>query len=105
MEGSNGQAWPIDGESGSMSTPEAPVELKRPVKGAWIPPKVSQGDGASSKSFSACSAASRLIGVGLLPPSMNTRPESPRAPGLPPKFQVAYAEVIEPPSECPPTTT
>jgi hypothetical protein len=66
---------------------------------------VSQGDGASSKFFSACSAASRLIGVGLLPPSMKTRPERPRAPGVPPKFQVAYAEVIEPPRECPPTTT
>jgi hypothetical protein len=36
---------------------------------------------------------------------MKTSPDSPLAPGLPPKSQVAYADVIEPPSECPPTAT
>ncbi len=38
-------------------------------------------------------------------PSMKTRPESPFAPGFPLKSQVAYAVVIEPPSEWPPITT
>ena len=36
---------------------------------------------------------------------MKTRPESPLTPGLPLKSHVAYAVVIEPPSEWPPTTT
>ena len=36
---------------------------------------------------------------------MNTSPERPLAPGLPLKSQLAYAVVIEPPSECPPRTT
>ncbi len=36
---------------------------------------------------------------------MKTRPERPFAPALPWKSQVAYAVVIEPPSEWPPMTT
>src|SRR6266511_2359132 len=69
-----------------------------------MPPNVSQGEPACSP----CSgrfAWSVLTGVGLLTPSMNTRPERSLAPGFPLKSQVAYAVVIEPPSEWPPRTT
>ena len=50
-------------------------------------------------------ASSGVMGTGLLPPSMKTRPRSFAAPAFRWKSQVAYAVVIEPPSECPPTTT
>src|SRR3954471_8216482 len=72
--------------------------LKSPAKGAGMPPTDSPGD-PPLRSASDLFASSALIGVGLLPPSMNTSPASPCAPGLPPKFHVAYAEAIEPPSE------
>ena len=74
--------------SGAISAAIEPVELNRPANGALIPPKVSQGVDARS-SFSACVASAALIGTGLLPPSMNTSPASPVAPGLPLKSQVA----------------
>jgi hypothetical protein len=83
---------------GSISTPVDPVELKMPANGAVIPPKASQGELVSSAA-SLWRASSGVMGVGLLPPSMYTSPDSPFAPGVPPKSHLAYAVVIEPPRE------
>ena len=80
------------------------MALKRPAKGAPMPPNVSHGPPAL-RSASSWVASSAVGDSGLLPPSMYTSPDRPRAPGLPLKSQVAYAVVIVPPSEWPPTTT
>ena len=69
------------------------------------------GDVAGSSSSSTFACASSAVGSGLVvelfapAPSMNTSPERSFAPGFPLKSQVAYAVVIDPPSEWPPTTT
>jgi hypothetical protein len=64
-----------------------PTALKRPANGVGMAPNASHG--VDARSF--CSEAvawSALIGTGLLPPSMYTSPDRPRA-ALPPKSQVA----------------
>src|SRR3954447_26986457 len=93
-----------DGAFGASLVRRAPPVLKRPANGVGRPPKLSHGE-PFVRSASRWVASSLLIGVGLLPPSMNTSPARPFAPGLPRKSQVAYADVIEPPKEWPPTTT
>ena len=66
-------------------------------------------DGSLSSSTFCLRLCRRSATAGLPPlapaPSMKTRPARPFAPGLPWKSQVAYAVVIEPPSEWPPMTT
>ena len=104
MAGSAGHAYPREGSLGAIFTPVEPVALNKPAYGAGIPPNESHGE----PFWSACScmfAWSGLAGVGLLPPSMNTRPERSFAPGFPLKSHVAYAVVMDPPSEWPPRTT
>jgi hypothetical protein len=81
-----------------------PTALKRPANGAVMPPKLSHGE-APCRVCSACLACAELTGFGPLPPSMYTRPERSLTPGRPSKSHVAYAVVIDPPSEWPPRTT
>src|SRR3954447_21253454 len=69
-----------------------------------MPPKASHGEDVC-RLFSEVCAASAVTGVGLLDPSIRTSPERSRPPGRPLKSQVAYAVVIEPPSEWPPIAT
>ena len=80
------------------ATLSAPLVLNRPANGAGMPPNVSHGVEVDSVCSDA-RAASGVTGAGLLPPSMYTRPHRSLAPDLPWKSQVAYAVVIEPPSE------
>src|SRR3954454_17429440 len=89
---------------GASLVRRAPPELKRPANGVGSPPKLSHGE-PFIRSPSRRVASSLLIGVGPLPPSMKTSPANPFAPGFPWQSQVAYAVVIDPPSEWPPTTT
>src|SRR5215212_10804030 len=98
FSGSSPESWPSDFACGAILTDSEPVELNNPANGAAMPPNASQGEPAS-RSDRRLRASLVEIGVGLLPPSMNTSPARPAAPGLPPKSQVAYALVIVPPSE------
>ena len=104
FDGRSGQSRSSAGAFGSVRASVDPTMLNRPANGAGMPPNASHGPSASM-SCSDWFACSGVTGVGPLPPSMNTSPASPLAPGLPLKSQVAYAVVIEPPSEWPPTTT
>src|SRR5215813_2586557 len=88
LAGSAGHAYPREASFGAIFTPVDPVELNKPAYGAGMPPKVSHG----VPLWRACScivAWSGLAGVGLLPPSMKTRPERSLAPAFPLKSHVA----------------
>src|SRR6266545_4214079 len=88
LAGSNGNVCASEGPFGSMTAAVEPVADKRPRNGAGIPPKASHGV-PFWRFWSDWVACSGDTGTGLLPPSMNTRPERSLAPGLPWKSQVA----------------
>src|SRR6266536_5739979 len=82
LAGSNGNVCASEGPFGSMTAAVEPVAEKRPRNGAGIPPKASHGV-PFWRFWSDWVACSGDTGTGLLPPSMNTRPERSLAPGLP----------------------
>jgi hypothetical protein len=86
--GSSGQFSRIDGSFGATFARPEPTTLNRPAKGAGIPPKASHGVELARFERDAL-ACSGVTGVGLLAPSISTRPARSRAPGLPLKSQVA----------------
>src|SRR5918994_1047135 len=88
LAGSAGHDHPSDGSFGAIFTPVEPLALKRPAYGAGMPPKLSQGE-PFARAWSRMVASSGLTGAGLLPPSMNTRPDRSLAPAWPLKSQVA----------------
>jgi hypothetical protein len=83
------QLWPSDRACGAILLARAPDSPKRPARGAGMPPKASHGEDPWRRSLSDFFASASLTGSGLEPPSMNTRPDSPFAPGLPWKSHVA----------------
>ncbi len=88
FEGSSGQPENTDRLLGAAFAPADPTIPKRPASGAGMPPKLSHGDDFC-RSLSDFCAWSALTGVGLLAPSIRTRPERSRPPVLPLKSQVA----------------
>ena len=85
----------------SSSAPRRARGVEESREGRVDAAEASHGEPAFRASSDAC-ASSADTGVGLDPPSMKTRPSRSAAPARPSKSQVAYAVVIEPPSECPP---
>ena len=102
--GSSGQSVKTFRASGSLMVVVEPTMLNSPASGAGMPPNASHGL-PDCRLCRLAVAASAVGGVLPLPPSRSAIPERPLAPGLPAKSQVAYAVVIEAPSEWPPRTT
>src|SRR4051812_34174097 len=97
--GRPGQFCASEGALGAILLAEPPPSPKRPAYGAGMPPNESHGEDPWLRSSRDCWASVLVTASGVEPPSMKTRPDSPLAPGLPLKSHVAYAVVIEPPSE------
>src|SRR5262249_59480360 len=85
--GSSGQPLKTLTPLGSASAAAEPTMPKSPANGAGMPPNASQGVEVC-RFASAVVAWPAVIGVGLLEPSIRTRPSRARAPGLALKSQV-----------------